>query len=140
MSLADLEANYAYSVERHRENPTAKHQLAEKQIIIDERRYLNKEPTRWYTFAQIEEIQDRDPDEWPKEPRMPLDLVDEFVEHPRLVKANGLRTLSVGALRQLLEQLDCDDSTPVWIRGNDYYGELIEVTDATVTAHGVILE
>lgn len=72
-TLADLEANYAWSETRYSFAPTKEKakELAKKQVLIDQLRREKKVSTRWFTPEELGALGD-DAETWPTEPRKPL--------------------------------------------------------------------
>ncbi len=122
--LLNLEANYAWYVQRYESSPYTAHQteLAMKQILIDQMRRDEKLPLRWFTSAELEELGD-DADKWPEKPRQPLALAPisqepkpkPVKEPPKRVNWQGETTITLDSLLKQLQELRKvhDGQTPV---------------------------
>jgi hypothetical protein len=138
--ICDLEANYTFCLEKWRKNPTAKGEaeLAQKQLLIDKVRRSQKEPQRWYTRAELKEM---DEEEQPTTPRTPYDLTEEWVEVPpkkTTVKVDGTETMTLDALIARLQELreEYDGDTPVW---HVEFGGITELLNVSEDEEGIVL-
>jgi hypothetical protein len=145
--LLNTEANYQFCLGRYETSPTEtrKREIAKKQILIDQRRRDERLPLRWFTSAELKDVED-DSDAWPSEPRQPLALAEEFAELPTLVKYQGETTMTLDTLLAELLELRKTHSgqTPVTYVMQDGYYEYCErhlsITGTTASAGCIRLD
>jgi hypothetical protein len=102
-TLADLEANYAWSETRYSSAPTKEKakELAKKQILIDQLRREKKWSTRWFTPEELDQLGD-DAETWPTDPRKTL--LQRTMEEPSYVEERK-------AIDALVETVEWGDYT-----------------------------
>ncbi len=128
-TLANLEANYKFSLELFRKNPSVDGQkeLAKKQIIIDETRACLRLSTRWFTKQEIRDFE-KDEDSIPNLPRKPLDIPEDdsetvWAEETRWVKVDEFNySLKLDALIERLQAMreEFGGNVPVWLQLDCY--------------------
>ena len=104
--LQDAEANYELCLTRYQATPTEERcaELARKQIYLDTMRRAHLLPLRWYTSSELKEM-DESEEDWPSEPRMPLELTETFTELPKRVKCRDFSTVTLDTLLAKLQAL-----------------------------------
>ena len=146
-SIADLEANYAWCLERYQAAPTQEKakELAKKQVLIDQLLREKKWSLRWFTEEELDQLGD-DADTWPTEPRKPLPViaankppkVDRGVEmEPQTIKWHGYTTLTLDSLIAMLQELRktrSGDTPVIGVEFGGYSGfqEVLEEEDCIV--------
>ena len=132
-TLADLEANYAWQLERYlaspKNTPEQRRLMAQRQILIDEQRKTEKKPLRWYTSAELDGL-DEDALYWPAEPREPLALTltedkkeaPKKLPTPKMVNWDAYTTITLDSLLEILQEMRKTKSGDTPVMGVEFGG------------------
>jgi hypothetical protein len=135
----DLEANYIFCLEKWRKNSTleGEAELAQKQLVIDQTRLAQKEPCRWYTKEELNEMDEEEAATL----RAPYELTEQWVEVPKkmTVKTDRMAVMTLDSLIERLQELreEYDGETPVW---HVEFGSLTKLYEVSTDKVGLVLQ
>ena len=141
--ICDLEATYSFALQKYQENPSLEKQreLVKKQIMIDEKRSWEYQPLRWFTRAELSEM-DHFEDSKPTVSRQPVALSDnwEWAEKPkRVMTSSGTTTMTLDFLIERLQELreEHGGDAPVF---HVEYGGLTDIFRVSADKKCIVIE